>query len=246
MGFLDDVLIGLKQVADKQYGGPTPMARRLGVNAPTVSRWLNKERAPSLGQLAPVLDALGARVVFPGGEELTRSVTFAQPRLVNVPPGSPLPQDDRYLAVPLVGMAGAGRGLSDPRDLDGDYLMVLKSHPSVHLRTNLIGVQIGKKEESMRGLINPGDIVVVDRGDLRAGKPPGNIFLVRDPDSEGGAMVKRVVFREDRGRMLIVFYSENSAEYPPDIYDFETDFGGEPESALIGRVVVSFSDMTTK
>jgi len=199
--------------------------------------------------VAAMLEAVGARVQWPDErQDVTKDVVFANPKLVNVPEGAQPPESHNYLAVPMVGMSGAGRGMNDPVVPDGNYLMVIRNHPSIMRRSNLIGVKIGRGETSMRGLLNPGDIVVVDRNDIRnPPRPPGNIFLVRDPDSEEGAMVKRVVFRESRkGTMDIVFYSENAAEHPPMVYDFQETFEGEVERALIGRVVVCFSDMTDK
>lgn len=249
MGFLDDALEGLKRIANTEFGGPTPMAEKLGVNPPTISRWLNRERAPSLDKLGPVLDAVGAKIVFPGDRrDMTREVIFAAPRLVNVPESAPPPEAHNYLAVPMVGWSGAGTGVDDPIEPDGNYLMIIRNHPSVRTRTNLIGVKIAKGETSMKGLMNPGDIVVVDRDDIpKNPKPPGNIYLVRDPDSPGGVMIKRVIFQESKkGNLDIVFYSENAADHPPKVFDFHETFWGNAAEAIVGRVVVCFSDMTDK
>jgi lambda repressor-like predicted transcriptional regulator len=224
------------------------LARKAGINHDQVARFY-KGTKTNYEHVAAMLEAVGARVLWPDErQDLTREVVFANPKMVNVPDGAQPPESHNYLAVPMVGMSGAGRGMNDPVVPDGNYLMVIRNHPSIMRRSNLIGVKIGRGETSMKGLLNPGDIVVVDRNDIRnPPRPPGNIFLVRDPDSEEGAMVKRVVFRESRkGTMDIVFYSENAAEHPPMVYDFQETFEGEVERALIGRVVVCFSDMTDK
>ncbi|MGE4442731.1 MAG: helix-turn-helix transcriptional regulator [Desulfomicrobium sp.] len=222
---------------------------RVGAAKATFSKALKGDQDPSATKFMGWIETLGAKLIFPGDrQDMTRDVIFANPRMVNVPEGSPPPEAHNYLAVPMVGWSGAGTGVDDPIEPDGNYLMVIRKHPSVRTRTNLIGVKIAKGETSMKGLMNPGDIVVVDRDDIpKNPKPPGNIYLVRDPDSPGGVMIKRVIFQESKkGNLDIVFYSENAAEHPPKVFDFHDTFEDNAAAAIVGRVVVCFSDMTDK
>lgn len=245
MPFLEDIRRSLARFENNQ----SELSRLSGIPQSTINRIFKSKGAPRGDILGKLLDAVGARIIFPDEhQDMTREAIFADYRLVNTPNGAPPPTDSHYLAVPMVGMSGAGTGMNDPIVPDGNYLMVIRNHPSIMRRSNLIGVKIGKGETSMKGLLNPGDIVVVDRADIiNPPRLPGNIYLVRDPDSEEGAMVKRVVFRESKkGTLDIVFYSENAAEHPPMVYDFQETFEGNVERALIGRVVVCFSDMTDK
>jgi phage repressor protein C with HTH and peptisase S24 domain len=199
--------------------------------------------------VAAMLEAVGARVQWPDErQDVTREVVFANPKLVNVPNCAPPPEAHNYLAVPLVGWSGAGGGVHDPIDLDGNYLMVLRNHPSIRTRSDLIGVKIARWETSMSPLMNPGDIIVVDRRDIYDDpSPPGNIYLVRDPATPGSVMIKRVIFQESlKGNLDIVFYSENASKHPPMVHNYEHVFSSDIENAIVGRVVVCFSDMTDK
>lgn len=245
MPFLEDVRQSLARFENNQ----SELSRLSGVPQSTINRIFKSQGAPRADILGRLLDAVGARIVFPGErQELTREVVFANPKLVNVPEGAPPPVAHNYLAVPMVAWSGAGTGVDEPIELDGNYLMVIQNHSSIRTRTNLIGVRIARGETSMTGLMNPGDIVVVDREDIpKNPKPPGNIYLVRDPDSPGGVMIKRVIFQESKkGNLDIVFYSQDATNHPPKVFDFHEAFEDSVAKAIVGRVVVCFSDMTDK
>ena len=246
MGFYEDAREGIKRMARTQ----SDLSKATGISAGSISRFIGKNAVGTIksDHLAKILEHLGVRLVFPDEFQTTKNVQFVSPRMVNVPPGSPPPSDDRWMAVQMVGMAGAGSGIFDPSDA-GEYLMVLRDHPAVQRRSNLIGVKIHKHERSMLGTIDPEDIVVVDRDDIRHHhKSPGNIYLARDPDGDGeGCMVKRVVFETRKDQTNIIYYSDNTKEdYHPKTFDFKKVFDNDPGKALIGRVVVCFSDMTKK
>jgi len=229
--------------------GQGTIQERVGAAKSTFSKALKGDQDPSAAKFLSWLETLGAKIVFPGeNQDMTREVVFANPKLVNVPDGAPPPVPHNYLAVPMVGWSGAGTGVDDPILPDGNYLMVIRNHSSIRTRTNLIGVKIAKGETSMKGLMNPGDIVVVDRDDIpKNPMPPGNIYLVRDPDSPGGVMIKRVIFQESKkGNLDIVFYSENAADHPPKVFDFHETFSDNAAEAIVGRVVVCFANMTDK
>ncbi len=81
----------------------------------------------------------------------------------------------------------------------------------------MIAVEIGDKSTSMQPLLNPGDIVLVNRDDIDVSRA-GKIMLVRDPNGDG--MVKRVSVSPstDRRDFFVQFYSDNAAENPPLLY----------------------------
>lgn len=247
MPIYQEALRWLKERCEKE--GQGTIQERVGAAKATFSKALKGAQDPSAAKFLSWLETLGAKIVLPGErQDMTHEVVFANPKIVNVPDGSPLPIAHNYLAVPMVGWSGAGTGVDDPILPDGNYLMVIRNHSAIRTRTNLIGVKIAKGETSMKGLMNPGDIVVVDRDDIPKNPiPPGNIYLVRDPDSPGGVMIKRVIFQESKkGNLDIVFYSENAADHPPKVFDFHETFGDNATEAIVGRVVVCFSDMTDK
>lgn len=65
MGFYDDFLIGLERAATVTYKNPHQLALALGVETNLITRWLKRDRIPKAETMGKVLDALGARIVFP-------------------------------------------------------------------------------------------------------------------------------------------------------------------------------------
>lgn len=249
MGFYKDLIDGLSDMIgpNKKFPNPTSMAKACNVAPIQINRLLSGERQSYIKALGKIIDGVGGKIKFNHTQEPTKDVHVVGAHLVNVPEGSPPPQSEDYLAVPLVAKAGAGPGRIDDRFIESTYLMVIRNHPAVHHRSNLIGMQVGKEETSMLGTIDPEDIVIVDRNDIYAEpRPPGNIYLVQDPGPDFGKAIKRVIFERKRKKMNIVYYSDNAVHNPPITYDFEEEFEGDIQRALIGRVVVSFSDMTKK
>lgn len=245
MGFLEEALEGLRHIAETQFGGPTPMAEKLGVNPPTITRWLNKERVPQLASLAPILDALGAKIVFPGDRaNLSQDVRWVDAKVVPAGGTSDLPSAEDYFAVPLVGEAGAGPGIM-PSDGIKSWVLVYRHQHAIRFKRNFLAVQIDRGSTSMTPLLRPGDIVLVDRDDFRPDKP-GGIFLVREPGQDGGAMVKRVAASQKNGDTTITFYSDNAADNPPTSHSLQEDYDGDISKAVVGRCVWSWSDLAGK
>jgi phage repressor protein C with HTH and peptisase S24 domain len=96
--------------------------------------------------------------------------------------------------------------------------------------------------------LHPLDIVLVDRedwGEQTGYAPPGNIFLVREPGQEGGAMVKRISMAGRGDLATITFYSDNATEYTPETYHL-TQYDHEPRRAIVGRVIWAWADLSRK
>lgn len=222
----------------KKYGSANRLAEILGVPTNRITRWKNKERAPNLTSIQPLMDLLGAKIISSDGP--AKEVHFANAHFLPVTEGSEAPKDEDYIAVPLVGEVGAGPGYL-PQDKITGWFMVHVNLPAIRHRRNLIAVEIGKNSTSMQPTLNPGDIVLVDREDRDASKP-GRIMLVLDP-LDGSGMIKRVNITPDKEDLKITYYSDNVSEYPPHAYSFNGDFGRDWDKAIAGRVIWAWSDM---
>lgn len=234
------------------------MADALEVDPSQLNRFLDGERGLSAETIGRILDGLGARLTLPGAEAdmartAARDVCFVAARATTGLgglgglgcSGRELPplQNEDYFAVPLAqSAAAAGPGIL-PEDQVRGWVLVWRHHESVRFRSDLVAVEIGRGEMSMVPTLHPGDIVLVDRAE-KSPDPAGKIMLVTDPD--GGCAVKRVSARPVEGDTELVFYSDNSREFPPLVHRLRRDYGGELSSAIGGRVVWAWSDMTRK
>ena len=116
---------------------------------------------------------------------------------------------------------------------------------SIRFRPNLVAIEVSKNELSMVPVLHPGDIVLVDRND-RDPSPAGKIMLVREPGVEGSTMVRRVTTQRLDDDVEIIFYSDNSRDFPPATYRLGRDYDGDIARAIGGNVVWSWSNMTQK
>jgi phage repressor protein C with HTH and peptisase S24 domain len=192
-----------------------------------------------------MLDCLGMRLLSPKAPE-PREVCFVDARIVQAGVSSPPPDAEDYLAVPLVGEAGAGPGII-PRNEIESWILVYRSHRSVQRRSNLLAVEVGRGQTSMIPTLHPEDIVLVDRddwGQQTGYSPPGNIYLVREPGQEGGGMVKRVALAGKGDMATVTFYSDNK-EVGPDTH-LMSEYGHDMRQAIVGRVVWAWADLSRK
>lgn len=196
---------------------------------------------PRLAEISPVLDLLGVTPTVPS-TDAGRDVCFVDAKVVPAGEGAEPPQAEDYLAAPLVGEVGAGPGYLPEEDIKS-WFLVYRNLPAIRHRSNLMAVEIGKNSTSMQPLLNPGDIVLVDRNDKDVDYP-GHIMLVRDPDGQG--MVKRVSVEESRGDFIIQFYSDNAVRNPPMVFSLRSDYLGEWDRAIVGRIIWAWSDVREK
>lgn len=246
-GLIPQALRILAQYVNDVHGGNKQAAMKaLGMKAQTglLGKWLRGERVPSLTSLSPILERLGCSLAAPApGSEISRDVCFVDARVVPSGEGQPVPENEDYLAVPLVDEVGAGPGII-PRGSLKSWFLVYRNTPSIMYRRDLIAVQIGAHSTSMEPVLHPGDIVLVDRSDRDANRP-GRIMLVMEPD-EGAAKVKRVSLEKLRDDWRIIFYSDNAVENPPEIYSLREDYGGDISRVIVGRVVWAWSDISRR
>ena len=256
MGFAEEVRKSLSRRIGKgrMFENRKRMADALELDPSQLNRFLKGERGLTVDVLGRILDRVGARLLFEDDPaDASREVSFLEPERINAPHAGqdaaadadigPVPED--YLAVPMAASpVAAGPGLI-PEDAVEGWVVVWRHHDSVRHKRNLVAVQLGKGEHSMVPALHPGDIVLVDRDD-RDPEPPGKIMLVCEPGPDGGAMVKRVAANRVDDDLEYVFYSDNSRDFPPVTYRLHRDYHGDPTSALAGRVVWAWSDMTRK
>lgn len=240
---VDEILAILKdyvEVACK--GNQTAAAKKLGIKAITLRQWLLGTRKPKLTSIEPILPYLGISIEN-GQYEPGKDICFVNAKMSDAGENLMPPEAEDYIAAPLVGEAGAGPGYLPENEVKS-WFLVYKNLPAIRYRRNLIAVEIAKKSTSMQPTLNPGDIVLVDRDD-RDVTNPGHIMLVLDP-LDGSGMIKRVSVREEKNTILLTYYSDNAASFPPLVYDLNADFYGDWDKAIVGRVIWAWSDMREK
>lgn len=248
MGFYDDLLKGIREAIEKDHAGVVSrLAKEADAHPSTLTRIIEKERSKWLGMMCRIADAARLRVSREP-VETAREICFVNMKPVNTAEDvdaahlpSLVPED--YIAVPLAEEAvAAGPGLI-PQDRIRGWMMVWRHHEAIKFTNNLVAVEIGKNERSMLPTFAPGDILLVDRSN-RHPEQPGKTWLVCDPD--GACAIKRVSTKNLEGDIEIIFYSDNTQDFPPSSYRLKRDFDGDISRAVAGRVVLAWSDTREK
>lgn len=250
MSFVEDLYTGLTNLVGegKRFRNNAELARFCDVEPIFTHRYLQGPKK-GLEAIGSVLDTLGVKLLFPdenAPEDTVRDICFIDARIAQAAENIPPPLAEDYMAVPLVGEVGAGPGMIDQGEVMS-WVLVHTNSLAVHNRTNLLAVEIGKNQRSMEPTLHPMDIILVNRddfGDMRGFTPPGNIFLVREPGQEGGAMVKRVTVTKRRDVSTITFYSDNPL-FEPDTY-LLSEYDNDLRNAIVGRVVWAWTDLSRK
>lgn len=247
MGLEQKLLDRLKQLSKERK--LSELADKAGIDQSNLSRALGKTKQKlGLDKVSAILEAMGAEILFPEERtsETTRDICFVDAKIVPAGEDIPPPEIEDYLAAPLVGEAGAGPGMID-QDEVLSWVLVHSSSLAVRNKSNLIAVQVGKNQRSMVPTLHPQDIVLVnrdDKGDYLGFKPPGNIFLVREPGQDGGGMIKRVSLTQTKEFATITFYSDNP-EYEPETYALN-EYDNDLTNAIVGRVIWAWTDLSRK
>jgi transcriptional regulator with XRE-family HTH domain len=244
MTALDDIREMLRRRLEQKEESQSSLARRTGVQQATLSRFLEDKGGLSAASLLSLAAELGYALLPSGGP---REVCFVEAVRTPAAGDHPPPESEDYLAVPLVGEVGAGPGVLSREEISS-WILVWRGHRSVMRRRDLLAVEIGRNQRSMIPTLHPLDIVLVDRedwGEQTGCAPPGNIFLVREPGQEGGAMVKRVSLAGRGDLATITFYSDNATEYSPETYHM-VQYDHDLRRAVVGRVVWAWADLSRK
>ncbi len=191
------------------------------------------------------LENLGFKLI-PPDEGTAGEVCFVNAKIAQPGEGAALPQAEDYLAIPIVGEAGAGPGMIPPDEVES-WVLMHRDHHAVVRRSNLVAVRIGKNQRSMAPTLHPGDIALVDRNDWGQNGfySPGNIFLVREPGHEGGGKVKRVSLSGRGENCILTFYSDNVTEYEPEPFPLSA-YDNDVRNAIVGKVVCAWTDLSRK
>ena len=230
----------IRKAVDDQFNGNISAASKAwGVTGDNLNKWLSGKRVPSIKNISPIIDRLGK---FVTEIEPAKDVCFVNAKVVPAGEHVHPPQAEDYIAAPLVGEVGAGPGYVAQEDVES-WFLVYKHVPAIMHRRDLIAVEIGDHSTSMSPLLNPGDIVLVDRDDHSV-EHPGHIMLVRDPD--GAGMIKRVALNKDGDDWSLQYYSDNAAKNPPMTFKLGEDYDGDITKAVVGRVIWAWSDVRNK
>lgn len=246
MGFTDDVRQALIQRIGpgKRYPNNKRMADELGVDPSQLNRFLKKERGLNSESLGHILDRVGVTISFSDDPvDASREIAFVQPQPLRTD-STAAPKSDDYLAVPLIDLPTATHTGQISEDVVNGWLLVWRHQESFQNRHNLVAVEMGCSEPAMAPTIHAGDIIIVDRDD-RVAEPAGKIMLVRDPEKET-TNIRRVCSRTVDEDCELIFYADNSREYPPSTFRVERDYGGDMTRAIGGTVVWAWSDMSRK
>lgn len=240
----------------KQAGGQgisQEFVSRLGTSKATAHRVLNQENDTKASSFLDWLDRMGVKFVLPDDAppETVKSVCFVSPNITGVDPYVSMqhnarvePDEDNFLAIPIVNRVGAGGGYMDEKEVR-DWMIAYRPALPQPVSSNLVAVTVAKDQYSMVPLIFPGDILLVDKNDCEP-KPPGSIMLVIEPEPERGERIKRVATKRRDGDMEITFYSQDAERYPPDTYYLNRDYGGDIRNAIGGRVLWGWTDITRR
>jgi len=227
------------------FASESELARHLGLPASKATKFYNflDGKEPSYKAVLEWLDRMGGELLLPHERPADRDVCFINARVVPAGEQAAPPLAEDYLAAPLVGEVGAGPGFIPEEDVKS-WFLVYKNLPAVRYKRNLLAVEIGSRSTSMMPTLSPGDIVLVDRDDRDVSRP-GHMMLVKDPAGEG--MIKRVAVEDvEGGDCRITYYSDNTVSNPPSQYSLRTDFLGDWERAIVGRVIWAWSDVSEK
>ena len=245
MGISDD----LKKIlldAEKTHSSLNKLCLEAGVDYASIYKWLRgQQKSLNLNTVAKLLDFLGMAIQPPAKTAVaTKDVCFVDAKVVPAGEHIAPPQAEDYLAAPLVGEVGAGRGYIAQEDVESWFLVYRHVLPKPHSK-DLFAVQIGPQSVSMQPTLNPGDIVLIDTAVQHVEAYLGRMMLVREPDKESG-MIKRVELTPAKDDTLITFYSDNAARFRPMVYSLRDEYDGDLNNAIVGRVIWAWSDVRNK
>jgi transcriptional regulator with XRE-family HTH domain len=222
-------------------------AEAAGVSQSNVSNLKTQKSGSSYEHLGKILDALGARIVWPDEmpSDARKVYVVGATTQSSTIDGEAAPTDqDEFLAVPLVGEHSACPGVIAEKNVLG-WLMLDRKHESVLRRKDLLAVELSPHSRDMLPTLSPRDIVLVDRGDTEPQPTGRGMYLVRRPGN-AGSVLRRVRASAARGDTALTFYTDNLAEYAPEAFSLEKDFGGDMGAAILGHAVWAWSDLTRK
>lgn len=245
MGTIDDFKKILME-AEKAHSSLNKLCLEAGVDYASIYKWLRgQQKSLNLNTVAKLLDFLGMSIRAPAKPSAsTKDVCFVEAKIVPEVRHIKPPRAEDYIAAPMVGEVGAGRGYIAQEDVESWFLVYRGALPSGHSK-DMFAVKIGKDSTSMQPTLNPGDIVLVDKYIPRVEALLGRMMLVRSPDRESG-MIKRVEMTPAGDDTIITYYSDNAARFRPMVYSLRDEFDNDLSNAIVGRVIWAWSDVRNK
>jgi transcriptional regulator with XRE-family HTH domain len=238
MAFYDDLLKNVKEIARDQYRNPSRMADELGFSQSQLSKLLSGKSMPRLDFIGELIDSLGGRLVFPERQQNLQNkddeLSLGLMQGVHT---------DDYIAVPVLGLPAVAAPLPFAQETVEDWIMVWRHHDATRFRDHLAAVRLPVEDKAMYPIFSAGDLLLVDREDCTP-DTAGKIMLVRTPD--GRSMIRRVAVHSRGSETEFVFYTEDSKNYPPEVYNLRTHYEGDVKQALAGSVVWAWSDVRGK
>lgn len=234
MGFNKECMAFLQEAVSKA-GNVSALARETGVARQTIGKWLAGTTGPSNANLAKIMAYLGVRPVQVGQEQV-EPVSFASVQF----DGQKVPSQDDYAAVPIIKNPDAidGNDLFIPQENIAGYALPMADSKTVRNRPHVVCIRV--TDTAMSPLLDPGDLVYVDRADVTV-HGHGELFLVRDSKT-GAAYIRRVTEYEEDGEIFLLYTADNP-KIPPRHYSVRKHFGGNRRQAILGRAVTARVDL---
>ncbi len=209
MGFYEDFLAGLEKVAREQFRNPAQLAEHLGVEPNLITRWLNKDRVPRAERMGEVLDALGAKLVFPGllGKTI-KDVPSIDGATVRGGDDAKSLAAQGLTALGVYAVAGAGPAWEAEQAEPIFHIAV----PKQYLRPHIMPLFI--KGASMEPTILDNAVVGVNREQREVVQ--GKIYAVRLPYE--GIVVKRLYLDHENARFILKSDNKKDINEFPDIH----------------------------
>jgi transcriptional regulator with XRE-family HTH domain len=221
------------EIAIEQAGSVQKLAEITGIPRSTIRRWHTGESDPSLSKFGAVMSYIG---VLPQrvGQAKAEPISFAKVEF----DGQKVPSGD-YLRIPII---------KDPSLLNGPDLFVPATNitgfalPSAEAkdvsdRPHTVAVVVEDKD--MTPLLDPGDLVYIDRADTKA--VAGNIYLVRT--KEGRVCLRRVHAKQEEDDTLLYLVADNPKVEPCHL-SVNKDCAGDTANAILGMAYAARTDLT--
>lgn len=221
------------EIAIEQAGSIQKLAEITGIPRSTIQRWQSGKSDPSLTKFGAVMSYIG---VLPQrvGQAKAEPISFAKVEFE----GQKVPSGD-YLRIPII---------KDPSLLNGaDFFVPATNIASFALpsaeakevsdRPHTVAVMVEDKD--MTPLLDPGDLVYVDRADTKI--VTGNIYLVRRRD--GHVCLRRVHAKQVEDDTILYLVSDNPKTLPCHL-SVTKDCAGDITNAILGMAYAARTDLT--
>jgi transcriptional regulator with XRE-family HTH domain len=221
------------EIAIEQAGSVQKLAEITGIPRSTIRRWHTGESDPSLSKFGAVMSYIG---VLPQrvGQAKAEPISFAKVEFegVKVPTGE-------YLRVPIIKDVNLlhGADLFVPATNITGFALPLADSKELGDRPHTVAVVVDNKD--MTPLLDPGDLVYIDRADTKA--VAGNIYLVRT--KEGRVCLRRVHAKQEEDDTLLYLVADNPKVEPCHL-SVNRDCAGDTANAILGMAYAARTDLT--